>query len=226
MAETQVLMNDFPPQGTFLTNRHRRVLGNLSQPRSHRDILRHMRALDTRHSPWVSRGVKKPKKDPDAEDEYFTPEEVLDQILKDLDKHGLAINLGKFKQEPENVGKAIADAMEAHKDVPDMHPEQRELFCLRVGHPGKLPFPADEGDIWVLSKLGLDKLNAPAPDPDDPTEPDLRELEGAALAGALEFNRDLERRQEELIESEARRQAGPHEKRLRDLKKRIKGDDK
>lgn len=121
----------------YLTNRNRRVLANLSQPRSVPLLAREL--LSDPYSGFTG-------------NVGAVAIEVAD-ILAELAADGLAVRLGYFDQPDE-----LVDAVDAHEAVPSLHPEKAENFIDRAT---RRQYMLAEGELWMFTYDGASALNDP-----------------------------------------------------------------
>lgn len=127
-----------PELNDFDTDAHRRVLGNLGQPRSFNDLLLTLRVFDP-HVGALGR-----------------TEQGLASVLADLEADGLVVNLGQF-----GSGSELVKAVAANKNVPTLHESKAEHFISRLDNP--MRHPVLEGDQLYMTQKGRDKLMGPIP---------------------------------------------------------------
>ena len=133
------LYNQFP------TDAHRRVAGNLTQPRT---VAALARALDD--DPYVPLGLG--------------DEPILEAMLGTLLEIGDVVNLGKLQTVNE-----LALAPLVHPQAITLHEEKAAILRERAeAQPRRY---LGDGDQWILSEQGLAKLKGPAPPAQIPAPP-------------------------------------------------------
>jgi hypothetical protein len=121
----------------FDSDTHRRVAGNLSQPRSARDLARFL----TAHDPYV--------------DEEAHSEEGVVSYLEDLEADGAITKLGSFED-----GKALVAAVKDSDQAVTLPKEKVQTLMARADNSQKFPYP-DE-DHWALTHAGHRRLTGQA----------------------------------------------------------------
>jgi hypothetical protein len=121
----------------FETDTHRRVAGNLSQPRSARDLARFL----ARHDPYV--------------EDAAHSEEGLDSYLKDLEADGLVKRIGSFEG-----GKALVAAVKDDDQTVTLPAEKAKTYIVRSANPEKFPYPDEEH--WAMTYAGHRRLTGQA----------------------------------------------------------------
>jgi hypothetical protein len=120
-----------------LTDHHRRVLANLSVPRSAQEVARQIAA--DRHSPF----------DPTVG--FAQTANEVSVILGELEEAGYVKNLGMVEHAEHALDVVTGDA-----DVPDLHPEKAEQYQDRM--TGKDSWKLAEGDLWYFTTAGFEAL--------------------------------------------------------------------
>jgi hypothetical protein len=204
---TGELFNDFPPTGDFLTDEHRRVLGNLSQPRSLEDLVAFLARHDEPHTS-IARTLK-----------------GAESILTDLEAHGLVTSLGAFTADTDHklpkhrAGAAATAAVTAtadRDDVPTLPADKADNYIERAQRSGIHPFPDRAGteELWYWTEIGRAKLMAPIPNQPPP-------MQGTRLDAALEHDARLAERDAEITAQARALQI----KQLRDRADQLEADD-
>lgn len=122
----------------FESDTHRRVVANLSVPRSVGELADHLR----QHDPYVSAEAY--------------GEGSLMEYLKDLEADGLVKNIGTYPDGAEAVKAVRGDG-----GLIDFPGPKAAAFCARAERPDVGPFLDEEQ--WVMTQLALDKINGPVP---------------------------------------------------------------
>jgi hypothetical protein len=119
----------------FLTDRHRRVLANLSQPRSVPLLAREL--LSDPYSGFTG--------------SIGLVADQVDAFLAELAAEGLVARLGYFDRADE-----LVEHVDAHVDVPSLHPEKAENFIERAN---RRQYMLAEGELWMFTQAGYEALN-------------------------------------------------------------------
>lgn len=166
MAEaTEIPIND------FLTDAHRRVCANLSQPRTVFELAMFL----TKHDPPVFheevayQGVDLASFDPAGGGDVVAGAKSL---LADLEAEGLVKNLGPIS----DVTAALA-LIEQDGELADIPKEKAANLVERAEHAEKLPVFGGKDDFYIFTAYGLAKLKGPIPQEPPP-------MVGARLAAA------------------------------------------
>lgn len=130
----------------FASDTHRRVAGNLTQPRSAADVARILSVLD-----------------PFVDDEAYKADGV-GEYLSDLAADGCVKNIGSFED-----GKAAVRAISSDPDTITLAKEKAANLVAIAENPVRYPF-LDTEDHWILTSRGLEALTAEAPDAPPPLE--------------------------------------------------------
>ena len=162
-----------PETYEFASDTHRRVAGNLTQPRSAADLARLLAALD----PFVVDGA-------------YTPNGV-ESFLKDLEADGMVKQVGTFDDPAAAIKSFAGDA-----DLIDIPKVKAANIAERAENPVKYPF-LDSEDQWLLAKRGLEALTAPGENVPPPLEG--LALKGVEDANAKLAKEDEERAREEAL---------------------------
>ncbi|MCA1571157.1 MAG: hypothetical protein LC798_12740 [Chloroflexi bacterium] len=176
------------PAGRFASDTHRRVAGNLAQPRSAADLARILGALD-----------------PHVDDSAYRVDGAQ-SFVDDLKADGLVKTFGPYE---EAAAKLVTDIRD-DPDVPTLPEEKADALVARMGNPAVFPYPEAE-EQHVLTERGLELLQAP------PAEGEKPPLTGEALRAAEELNARIAAEGEELAISERRRNAELLRKRAEEL---------
>lgn len=123
----------------MLTESQRRVIMHLSEPHSPRSLTR--AALADPHSPFG---------EPDS---FAQSLEQVEALLDGAVDQGWVVSVGSH-----STGKDMAGAVASSGDAIDIDPGKMERRVARIdsGKDTRL----DTGELFVLSKLGLEKLEA------------------------------------------------------------------
>lgn len=166
----ETLYNDFQ------SDAHRRVLGNLAQPRSARDLLRFLRGAGwpyASHDPHLAELIG-------DEQNELTEDEALKRlgaVLADLEKDGLVKVLGEFepaapkRKARRAAGEALVKAIREDGDVPSLPKEKAAALVERIAHRRRHPF-VESGPQYYLTERGLAKLRGPVVNEPPPLELD------------------------------------------------------
>jgi hypothetical protein len=120
-----------------MTDRDRRVLANLSVPRSAQEVARLIIAdANAPFDPTIS---------------YAQTVNEVSELLDDLEAAGLAKNIGVVDG-AEHAVSVVAD----DDDVPTLHPEKAEQYQDRM--TGKDSWKLGEGALWYFTAAGLEAL--------------------------------------------------------------------
>lgn len=122
----------------FASDAHRRVGGNLAQPRSARELAAFLAKLD-----------------PHVPDEVYSEAGVL-PYLEDLEADGLVKRLGAFED-----GEALVAAIAKDKALPTLPAEKAKTVAARAASPRVGPYPDEEQ--WYITQAFLDRLDGPTP---------------------------------------------------------------
>jgi len=134
------------PGGVFKSDAHRRVLGNLAQPRSLEDLTNFLYTID-----WANL--------PD-----FSGQDDVKAVLEDLVDSGYAKNIGKADD-----GADLVKMVNGDKTVIDLHKDKAKTLSERADH-WRFRTRYSESDQYVLTKEGLEKLQESVPNEPPPLE--------------------------------------------------------
>ena len=149
-----------PEYNVFDTDLHRRVAGNLQIPRSPEALVLTLE----RH-------------DPDAlnsgQMDYDRGAAVaqVGEVLSDLEADGVVSHLGAVSTADDAI-----EAVNSDDNVVDIDDEQADLFVEVVAshRPNKRHLNVD-GELWILTNKGLEKLTGSIPDEPPPVEAEEEE---------------------------------------------------
>jgi hypothetical protein len=141
---------------TVLTDKERRLVGNLSIPRNVADLTHQLRV------------------DPHVDTEDLSEQSVHDQLVE-LAEHGLVVNLGDGRDLSSGE---LAAKVDGHKKAVSMPDEKAKIFEARLTVPHRRWRLS--GDVWHFTDDALEMLvsgavDAPAPLPLDQLERVIRE---------------------------------------------------
>jgi hypothetical protein len=125
---------------TILSDVERRAIGNLSIPRTVADLQHELRT-----------------------DPYFSPSldaGALHYLLVELQDAGYVVNVGDGRDQSPGALAALVDSHHTARSMPD---EKARLFEQRLAVPHR-SWRLD-GDVWVFTDAGFDKLHEPVMDP-------------------------------------------------------------
>lgn len=127
------------PGGIFASDEHRRLAGNLAQPRSIQSL--NVEAFKDPHLPLGG-------------------EADIVEVLKDLEAEGYVKNVGVHED-----AKALVDAVQDDEEAVSLH--QSKAKALRERASAR-PNEYLQGEQWVLTERGLEALQAEHPNPPPP----------------------------------------------------------
>ena len=145
MPESETQVNHFE------SDVHRRVAGNLTQPRSLTDLLR-----VAIQDPFM--GPLRVQPAPNGHSQAD-----LGEVLKDLEADGVVVSVGEH-----DSGEALVATIRKHDQAVTLPDEKAEAFVERAEVPTRYPWPEEEH--WALTELGLAKLKGPIPNEPAPLE--------------------------------------------------------